>query len=181
MRKSLSILVILILALLPAGVLAEVRPGTCLQAGDCPVLSDRIPNQYRNLLNQENWTLVKEKLKTSVIEVDGQQYTVPQLIQQHQGILTRMGECYAGNRTRHCGDLCNQLAGATGIPVDCPAICQDLMRGKYLPLSEDGLYLDGSGVPLIRQGGMPSWGGSPSLDGRIPRISAGHDEYLPYL
>jgi hypothetical protein len=181
MRKSLTILVILLLALLPAGVLAEVNPRTCLQAEDCPALSDRIPDQYRNLLDQENWTLVKEKLKTSVIEVDGQQYTVPQLIQQHQGILTRLGEIYAANRAGTCGDLCNQLAGATGIPVDCPAICQNLTRGKYLPLSEDGLYPDGSGVTPIHQAGMPSWGGSPSLDGRIPRISAGHDEYLPYL
>jgi hypothetical protein len=181
MRKSLTILVILLLALLPAGVLAEVNPRACLQAGDCPALSDRIPDQYRNLLNQENWTLVKEKLKTSVIEVDGQQYTIPQLIQQHQGILTRLGEIYAVNRTGTCGDLCNQLAGATGIPVDCPAICQNLTRGKYFPLSEDGLYLDGSGITPLRQAGMPSWGGSPSLDGRIPRISAGHDEYLPYL
>jgi hypothetical protein len=181
MRKSLSIFVILILALLPAGVLAEGNPGTCLQAGDCPVLPDRIPDQYRNLLNQENWTLVKEKLKTSVIEVDGRQYTVPQLIQQHQGILARLSGIYAADRTGTCGDLCNQLAGATGIPVDCPAICQDLMREKYLRLSEDGLYADGSGDPPFRQGGMPSWGGSPSLDGRMPRVSAGHDEYLPYL
>jgi hypothetical protein len=182
MRKSLTILVILLLALLPAGVLAVVNPVTCLQAGDCPVLSDQVPDQYRNLLNQENRTLVKEKLKTSVIEVDGQQYTVPQLIRQHQGILTRLGEIYAANRTGTCGDLCNQLGGATGIPVDCPEnICQDLMRGNYLPLSEDRLYPDGSGIPFIHQAGMPAWGGSPALDGRIPRISAGHDEYLPYL
>jgi hypothetical protein len=181
MKKSLTILAILLLALMPAGVLAERDPGSCLQAGDCPALSDRIPDQYRNLLNQENWTLVKEKLRTSVIEVDGQQYTVPQLIQQHQGILTRLGEMYAANRTGSCGDLCNQLAGATGLPVDCQAICQNLTREKFVPLSEDGLSFDGSGIPLIHQAGMHSWGGTLSPDGRIPRISTGHNEYLPYL
>jgi hypothetical protein len=181
MKKSLTILAILLLALLPAGVLAERDPGSCLQAGDCPALSERIPDQYRNLLNQENWTLVKEKIRTSVIEVDGQQYTVPQLIQQHQGILARLGEMYAANRTGSCGDLCNQLAGTTGLPLDCPAICQNLTRGKYIPLPEDGFSLDGSVVPLIHQAGMPSWGGTPSLEERIPRISTGHEEYLPYL
>jgi hypothetical protein len=181
MMKSLRILVIVILALLPAGVLAEVNPGTCLQAGDCPVLSDRIPDHCKTLINQENWTRFKEKLKESAIEVDGQQYTIPQLIQQHQGILTRLGECSAGNQTRKCGDLCNTLAAATGIPVDCPAICQDLMVRGYLPLSEDALYIDGSRVPLIHPAGMPSWRGSPSLDGRTPRVSTGPDDYLPYL
>lgn len=181
MKKSLPILAILLLALLPVGVLAEIDPGSCLQEGDCPALSDRIPDQYRNLLNQENWTLVKEKLKTSVIDVDGQPYTVPQLIQQRQGILARLGEMYASNRPGSCGDLCNQLAGATGLPVDCPAICQNLTRGKCIPLSEESLSFDGSGVPLIRQAGIPSWGGTPTHEGRIPRISTRHEEYLPYL
>jgi hypothetical protein len=65
MMKSLHILVIVILALLPAGVLAEVNPGTYLQAGDCPVLSDRIPDHCKTLINQENWTRLKEQLLRS--------------------------------------------------------------------------------------------------------------------
>ena len=181
MRKSIIVLIIVIVALLPVGVLAEVNPAGCLRTGDCPVLSDRIPDQYRNLLNQENWTQLREKIKTSVIKIDGQQYTVPQIIQQHQGLLARLGEIYPGNRTGTCWDMCNQLGDGTGIPVDCPAICQDLMMSEYLPLCEDGLYVDGSEVPLICPAGMPPRGGSPSLDGRVPRISAGPDEYLPYL
>jgi hypothetical protein len=181
MMKPLSILVIVILALLPAGVLAEVNPGTCLQAGDCPVLSERIPDHCKTLINQENWTRLKEKLKESVIEVDGQQYTVPQLIQQHQGMLTRLDEICAMNRTGTCVDLCNQLADAPGIPVNWVAVCPDLMRGRCPPLSETGLYPERSEVPVISQSGLPSWGGAPSCDGRVPRFSAGHDGYLPYL
>jgi hypothetical protein len=181
MRKSIIVLIIMVVALLPAGVLAEANPAGCLRTEDCPVISDRIPDQYRNLLNQENWTHLREKIKTSVIEIDGQQYTIPQIIQQHQGLLARLGEIYPGNRTGTCWDMCNQLGDGTGIPVDCPAVCQDLMRRDCLPLSEDALYFNGSDTSLIYPAGMPPRGESPSLDGRVPGISAGPDEYLPYL
>lgn len=143
MRKSISVLIIMFIALLPAGVLAEVNPAGCLRTGDCPALSDRIPDQYRHLLNKENWTQLREKIKTSVIEIDGQQYTVPQIIQRHQGLLTRLGEIYPGNRTGTGGDMCINLGDNTGIPVDCPSICQDLLRRECLPLCEDALYVDG--------------------------------------
>jgi hypothetical protein len=181
MRKSIIVLIIVIVALLPAGVLAEVNPAGCLRTGDCPVLCDRIPDQYRNLLNQENWTQLREKIKTSVIEIDGEQYTVPQIIQRHQGLLTRLGQIYPGNWTGTCGDMCNKIGNKTGTPVDCQAVCQDLIRRDCLPLCEDSLYFDGYDTSLTHPAGMPPRGGSPSLDGRVPRISAGPDEYLPYL
>jgi hypothetical protein len=186
MRKYLIILMILALALLPAGVLAEPDRGAYLSADCYPALSgenlslaqEQFRDHVRGLLNQVNRTAFEEQLNTPVIGINGTEYCIRDLIRQRQGILENPSAYCPENLTwRFPGIFAGNFSR---LPEGCQEFCQALINGEYEKYA-DCPYLEGTEEAQPGLTGMPRCRGAPSPDGSVPQAIVQPGEYLPYL
>lgn len=187
MRKYLIILMILALALLPAGVLAEPDRGPYLSSDCCPLLSgenrslvqEQFRDHVRGLLNQVNRTAVEEQLNNPVIGINGTEYSIRDMIRLHQGILENTSACCLENQTWRFPGMFE--GNCSWLSEGCQEFCQVLINKEYDPMCADCPYLEGTEDAQPGPAGMPRREGAPSLDGRIPQATVQPGGYLPYL